>query len=313
MARASRPGVPREVVEVVEADLPEPGPGEALVRVAAAAVNQSEVLALRGGPYAQGLTWPVPLGYEGSGTVVGTGERVCWTPAAGSCADLAVLPRALLVPVPDALELTAAARVASAGLTASLLADVVPLEGRSAVVWGAAGPVGRMLTAVLAEGGAEVIGIASGPGRTAAARAAGAAHTVDRSAGDVARAVAAYTGGAGVAAVFDPVGGPTYRTSLALLGRRGCLVNYGDLADDLPRVDLMDLMDKGVFVTKFGGAGAGLDGVDHLRRLVGEALDLAVRRPPLVADGGMFELAEAAEAYEAVRSGPPGKVLVVSR
>jgi NADPH:quinone reductase len=49
------------------------------------------------------------------------------------------------------------------------------------------------------------------------------------------------TNGHGVAAVFDPVGAPTYRASLAMLGRRGCLINYGELSDELPAVELMDL------------------------------------------------------------------------
>jgi NADPH:quinone reductase len=88
VARALRPGSPQQVIEVAVEDIAELEPGQALVRVQAAAVNHSEGLALRGGAYAQGLLFPCPLGYEGAGTVVATGPqvriqpgtRVCWAP-----------------------------------------------------------------------------------------------------------------------------------------------------------------------------------------------------------------------------------------
>jgi NADPH2:quinone reductase len=81
----------------------------------------------------------------------------------------------------------------------------------------------------LAEQGVDVIGIASGK-RVDAVRAAGAHHVIDRSAEDVPDGVRVYTGGGGVAAVFDPIGAPTYETSLQLLSPRGCLINYGELS-----------------------------------------------------------------------------------
>jgi NADPH2:quinone reductase len=124
--------------------------------------------------------------------------------------------------------------------------------GQSAVVWGAAGSVGRLLVAFLAARGVSVIGIASGV-RTKAARAAGAAHVVDRSIADLVEDVRRHTGGRGAAAVFDPVGVATYETSLRLLAPRGYLVNYGQLSGALPNVDLGRLMEAGsIFVSKYG-------------------------------------------------------------
>ena len=63
VARALRPGAPRQVIDIALEDVAELEPGQALVRVQAAAVNHSEGLALRGGAYAQGLPFPCPLGY----------------------------------------------------------------------------------------------------------------------------------------------------------------------------------------------------------------------------------------------------------
>lgn len=178
VARALRPGAPHQVIDIAVEDIAELEPGQALVRVEAAAVNHSEGLALRGGAYAEGLQFPFPLGYEGAGTVVATGPqagiqagtRVCWAPVIGSCADYLTAPAGMLVPVPDGLSLEDAARLPSAGVTAQLLARVWPLAGKTAVVWGAAGPVGRMLVALLRDGGTEVIGVASGERIEAAPR-----------------------------------------------------------------------------------------------------------------------------------------------
>jgi NADPH2:quinone reductase len=129
----------------------------------------------------------------------------------------------MLAPIPDGLSFDAGASLAVAGLTAGGLARVWPLKGCSAVVWGAAGAVGRMLVATLADGGVDVIGIASGK-RVDCVRAAGANHVIDRNTEDVRDAVRARTGSHGVAAVFDPIGAHTYETSLQLLAPRGCLI-----------------------------------------------------------------------------------------
>ncbi|RII20739.1 Quinone oxidoreductase 1 [Streptomyces sp. YIM 130001] len=283
----------------------------------AASVNHSENLALEGGKYAEGLPFPCLLGYEGAGTVVAVGpdvelnagELACWSPFPGSCADYLLAPAAVLVPVPPGLTAEQAAAIPSAGAASQLLADVWPLRGRHAVVRGAAGPVGRLLVAVLAEAGAEVIGIAAGD-RTAAVTAAGAVLGIDRTTQDVVGAVEEHTGGAGAAAVFDPVGPATYRRSLEMLVPRGCYVNYGQLSGELPVVELTDLMDRGLFVTKFGGGG--IEGREQLRELVASALDLAVRTPGVVSDdGGRFPLDRAAQAYRELLSGPSGKTLVV--
>jgi NADPH2:quinone reductase len=165
VARARRPGPPEDIVEIAAEPIGPLASGEALVRVEAAALNHSELLALNGGHWTEGLGgsadevstalaggFPLELGYEGAGVVVAAapdagmtvGTRVCWAAVVGSCADYVVAPAALLVPVPGQLTTEEAARVPSAGATAQLLTRVWPLTGETAVVWGAAGPVGRM-------------------------------------------------------------------------------------------------------------------------------------------------------------------------
>ena len=168
-----------------------------------------------------------------------------------SCATFFVAAETIRAPLPDDLSFEDGASLAHAGLTAAGLVRHWPLEpGASAVVWGAAGAVGLLLVAYLAERGVRVIGIASGA-RVNAVRAAGATHAVDRTTADVHDAVLAATEGRGASAVFDPVGAETYPTSLGLLAPRGCLINYGQLSGGLPPIDLLRLMDAGsVFVTR---------------------------------------------------------------
>ena len=157
------------------------------------------------------------------------GTRVCWGAVLGSCATFVTAPASLLVTIPDSLSFEDGACLAVAGLTAGGLARAWPLKGRSAVAWGAAGAVGRMLVATLARQEVDVVGIASGK-RVDAVRAAGANHVIDRITHDARAVVKAYTGGCGVAAVFDPIGAATYKTSLQLLAPQGCLINSGELS-----------------------------------------------------------------------------------
>jgi len=216
----------------------------------------------------------------------------------------------MLAPIPDALSFEDAASMAVAGLTAGGLARVWPLEGRAAVVWGAAGAVGRMLVAILADRGVDVIGIASGQ-RVDGVRAAGANHVIDRNFQNVRDAVREYTGGRGVAAVFDPIGAPTYETSLQLLAPRGCLINYGELSGPVPDINLHKLFPGSVFVTKYNGM-RWVEGFHEFAGLIADALALAAKRPAVISEvAGRFPLDQVADAYRLLESASHGKVLVL--
>ena len=318
VARALRAGGP-EVIEVIAEELPPLQAHEALIRVDACGLNHAETL-IRSGTYAVRLPFPYAVGGEGSGVVAATGAdvsipvgtRVCWGTVLGSCATFLIAPAALLVPIPDALSFEDAASLAVAGLTAGGLARVWPLEGKTAVVWGAAGAVGRMLVAILASRGVDVIGIASGP-RVEAVKACGANLAIDRSAGAVRESVRAHTSGHGAAAVYDPIGASTYEISLDLLGARGCLINYGELSSAPPAVDLHQLFVRSLFVTKYNGS-RWVEGPHEFAGLIAAGLEIAVRRPAVVSGvAGRFPLERAAFAYRMLESDPAGKVLVIPR
>jgi NADPH2:quinone reductase len=316
VARALRAGGP-EVIEVAVEQLPPLGTGEALIRVEAAGLNHAETL-IRSGNYTVRLPFPYPLGGEGSGVVtaigpgvdIPVGTRVCWGAVLGSCATFVAAPASMLVPIPDGLTFEDAACLAVAGLTAGGLARVWPLKGRQAVVWGAAGAVGRMLVAILASQQVKVIGIASGK-RVDAVRAAGAVYVIDRAVEDVRKAVHAYTGGHGVAAVFDPIGASTYETSLQLLAPRGCLISYGELSGPAPAINLHQLFCGSLFVTKYNGM-HWVEGVYEFPALISEGLTLAAKRPAIISEvAGRFALNQIIDAYRKLESDPHGKVLVL--
>ena len=316
VARALRVGGP-DVIEVGVEELPPLRTGEALVRVEAAGLNHVETL-IRSGNYSVRLPFPYPLGGEGSGVVVATapgapisvGTRVCWAAVVGSCATFVTAPASMLVPIPEGLSFEDGACLAVAGVTAGGLARVWPLQGRQAVVWGAAGAVGRMLVAILADRQVEVIGIASGK-RVDAVRAAGAIHVIDRAVEDVREAVHGYTGGRGVAAVFDPIGASTYETSLQLLAPRGCLINYGELSGPAPAMNLHQLFSGSLFVTKYNGM-HWAEGVHEFPALISDGLTLATNRRAIISDiAGRFALNQVMDAYRELESDSHGKVLVL--
>jgi NADPH2:quinone reductase len=252
----AEPGGP-DVLALVEAPTPEPGPGEVRFDLAAAGVNFVEVYQREG-------RYPVPLpfvpGNEGAGTVsaVGdgvdglrVGDRVVSIDLKGAYAEQALVDADRAVLVPDGIDLDTAAAAFLQGLTAHyLLLDTYPVRpGDVVLVHAAAGGMGLLLTQLATRLGATVVGTASTPEKAALAREAGAVDVVPYA--DVAAAVEKATGGTGVAAVYDGVGRDTFDASLANLRRRGTLVLYGASSGAVPPSDPMRLQHAGsLFLTR---------------------------------------------------------------
>jgi NADPH:quinone reductase len=234
-----------EVLRLVERDLPVPGSGQLLVDVTAAGVNFADIYRRQGiRPYA-GDT-PFVIGSEGSGTVVAAGpdtagldqgDRVAWADAPGSYAEQVLVPADRAVPVPDGVDLDAAAAVMLQGMTAHYLShDTYPITpGDAAVVHAAAGGVGLLLTQMIKMRGGVVIATTSTTEKAELATDAGA----DRTAGydNFGAVVREITGGDGAAVVYDGIGQATFDDSLAALRRRGYMVLYGGASGQVPPVD----------------------------------------------------------------------------
>jgi NADPH2:quinone reductase len=235
-----------EAMKVVELDDPVPGEGDLLVEVAAAGVNYIDTYQ-RSGLYPKPT--PFGLGLEGAGTVralgpgttgFAVGDRVAWSEAQGSYAELVVVPAGRAVHVPEEVSDEQAVGALLQGMTAHfLVTSTYPVaRGDAVLVHAAAGGVGLLLTQLATERGAQVIGTVSTAEKAALAKDAGAAEVIRYTeVADLAAEVRALTDGQGVSVVYDGVGRTTFDASLASLRPRGMLVLFGAASGPVPPVD----------------------------------------------------------------------------
>ncbi|MEN0072229.1 MAG: quinone oxidoreductase [Propionicimonas sp.] len=260
---AREPGGP-EVLEYTELPDPSPGPGQLLVEVAAAGVNFIDTYR-RAGVYR--MPFPHVVGSEGAGRVVATGpevagfvpgDRVSWDAAPGSYADLALVPAANAVRVPDGVDLTTAGALPLQGMTAHYLVNstFAVQAGQDVLLHAGAGGVGLLLTQLAVARGGRVITTVGSEAKAALSREAGAAEVIDYSTlrelvADLPPLVRELTGGDGVHVAYDGVGRATFDASLASLRRRGMLVLFGGSSGQVPPVDLQRLNAGGsLYVTR---------------------------------------------------------------
>jgi NADPH2:quinone reductase len=310
-----------DVLQLRECEVGEPGPGQLLVRLAAAGVNFVDTYQ-REGIYP--MSTPYVMGNEGAGTVeavgpgvTGTavGDRVAWSQTLGSAAGLALIPESDTVPVPAGLSLELAAGVLLQGMTAHYLVNsTYPIAaGDTVLVHAAAGGVGQLLVQLAKARGGRVIGTVSTPAKAEKARSLGADEVINyTSVSDVAAAVRELTGGQGVAAVYDGVGKDTFDGSLASLRPRGMLALFGGASGQVPPFDLQRLNSGGsLFVTRPTLKHYILTR-DELLWRGGEVLSAVADGSLQVEIGGRYPFAEAHRAYEDLTGRKTtGKLLLV--
>jgi len=248
-----------EVLRYEEIPVPEPGAGEARVKIEAIGLNYIDIYQ-RTGLYP--LKVPFTLGMEGAGIVdavgadvveVKKGDHVAYSMHLGSYAEYAVVPAWKLVPLPRSIDSRSAAAVMLQGMTAHYLTrSTYPLKkGETALVHAAAGGVGLLLIQVAKRTGATVFGTVSTEEKAKLAREAGADEVILYTQTDFLTEVKRLTNGAGVHVVYDSVGKDTFEKSLDCLRPRGYLVLFGNSSGPVPPFDLGRLAAKGsLFVTR---------------------------------------------------------------
>ena len=233
-----------EVLESVDADKPAPGARQALVRIEAIGVNFIDVYH-RTGLYK--LALPFTPGSEAAGVVeavgegvtrVRAGDRVAYAMVPGAYAEYAGVPEERLIVLPAGIDAKIAAATMLQGMTAHYLAvSTFPLrEGHTALVHAAAGGVGALLVQIARQRGARVFGTASTK-HLGIAREAGADLVIDYTTTDFEDEVMRATDGRGADVVYDSVGRTTFDKSLAVHGRRGMLVLFGQSSGPVAPVD----------------------------------------------------------------------------
>ena len=296
---------PPEVLELREVPVPEPGPGEVLVRLHAVGVNFSDTERRRG-VYA-GLELPWIPGTEGAGRIEAVGQDVApalldrrvafWAmpPAvSGTYAEYAVAPVSSLFLLAPETPFDLGAALPQQGLTAYGLAFFASAirPGDAVLVHAAAGGVGQILVQLLLRQGARVFGTVSTPEKAAAVAALGAEPLLYGK--DLPERVSAALDGRGVDRVYDSVGKATQDQSLAMLAPYGELIHFGEASGAPVPVDPDQLYDRCLKVGAFGlyiddPEAWGAARRDLLAWVEAGELEISISR--------RFPLAEAAEAH----------------
>ncbi len=309
-----------EVLRVEEIPAPRPGPGEALVKLAAIGINFMDVQQ-RLGRYPAML--PFIPGAEGAGVVealgprvteVETGERVTYAMAPGSYAEYAVVPVGKLVRMPDQMDFRMAAAVMLQGMTAHYLThSTYPVkEGDTCLVHAAVGGVGGLLVQMAKLQGARVIGTASSPQKVDRALSLGADEVIRYSDQDFEDEVRRLTEGRGVEVVYDGVGKATFEKDLYCLAPRGYLVLFGQSSGPVSTLDTQILGVRGsLYLTRPSLDHYTLTREELLWR-AGHVLGWVAAGQIRINIGGEFPLDSAAEAHRRLESRQSmGKLLLI--
>lgn len=309
-----------EVLRYEEVALPEPGAGEARVKIEAVGVNYIDIYQ-RKGQYPDPL--PVIPGREAAGVVdavgpgvsdLAPGARVVYAMHVGSYAEYAIVPVRRLVPIPNAVEVRVAAAAMLQGLTAHYLThSTYPLQpGDTALIHAAAGGVGLLLVQMAKRRGARVIGTVSTRQKADLARQAGADEVILYTEVDFETETRRLTNGQGVNVVYDSVGQTTFDKSLNSLAPRGYLALYGQSSGPVPPLNPQVLSAKGsLYLTRPNLMHYTLDRAELLKR-AGDLFDWIIAGTLTVRIDATFPLAEAAVAHRCLEERKTaGKVLLI--
>ncbi|MFM9372747.1 zinc-binding alcohol dehydrogenase family protein [Streptomyces sp. Da 82-17] len=300
-----------EVLRLVAAEVPEPGPGQVSVDVAWAGVNFADLKARSDGyrvtslPHRPGLEVSGHVRAVGEGvTALRVGQEVAGFLQGGGYAEVVVAEAAAVFALPDGVDLRTAATLPTVLPTAhALIHEVGRLRaGETVLVQGAAGGIGTAVVQLArAAGAGAVYGVTSSKAKAEYARAHGYddVFPADSFGEDVRRA----TGGRGVDLVLDPVGGDTLRRGLDALATFGRLVSFGNASGAAPwQTGQADLAVRGLAVGGFSVLNLAATAPDALRDLTGRALRAVVDGTVALPVTAEFPLRDAAEAHRLVDS-----------
>ncbi len=313
------PGGPDRLTRA-EVTLPEPGPGEILVRQTAIGVNFIDVYH-RIGLYPLPAL-PMPLGVEGAGVVaavgpgvtgLAVGDRIAYGGApVGAYASERLLPAARAIPLPAAIGDAVAAAGVVKGITAHmLLTQVWPVgPGTVALVHGAAGGLGSLLTAWAKRLGATVIGTVGSAAKAELARASGADSVIVGRDADFVSAVRDLTQGRGADVAYDGIGGATLERTLACVRPFGVVASIGQVAGRIPPLDIEALGPRRALSLARPSVMAYMGDLDRYRAAAAAVLAIiADGLEPVI--GARYPLAEAAQAHADLEAGrTAGSVLL---
>jgi NADPH:quinone reductase len=289
--------------------VPEPGPGEVLVEVHAAAVNPLDVVNALGG-----LGTPLPMipGGDYAGIVVSDGNhngQEVWgsgpalgmalgTKRPGTHARFVTLPQTWLSRKPERLTMTEAAAIGRSYFTAwqTVINAMELMPGETILITGGAGMVGQAATAIARWRGAEPI-VA---GRR---KPAGVEHFIDTSSSDIREAVLELTDGRGADMALDTVGGALFQPALRSLRFGGRMVGIFSAPEPQAGFSVAEIYNRQLHVTGLASVFMDGAGVAHIFGQLRPLFDRGFLLPPAVKT---WPLKDAAQAYQTVLDGSAG-------
>jgi len=322
VVEAAHPGGP-DVLVTATRPVPAAGPGEVLLRVAAAGVNRPDLLQ-RQGKYPPPAGASDLIGLEVAGTIVGVGEgvtdwhprdRVCALVAGGGYAEYCVAPAPQCLPVPPGFSMVEAAAMPETFFTVwtNVFERGRLQAGERLLVHGGASGIGTTAIMLARAFGATVYATAGGADKCAACERLGATRAIDYRTEDFVEVLRDITRGRGVDVILDMVGGDYVARNLEALAVEGRLVQIAFLRGARAEVNLTPIMQKRITFTgstlrprtvQQKGAIA-----RSLREHVWPKLEEGVIRPAIHAT---FPLAEASKAHAELERGEHvGKIVLV--
>jgi NADPH2:quinone reductase len=250
----TRYGAPDDL-EVADIAAPKPGPGEALVKIHAAALNFFDTLIIAG-KYQFKPAPPFSPAAEFAGTVEALGpgvtsfkpgDRVLGYMTYGAAREFVAVDAGKLIKIPDALDFDRAAGLCiTYGTTFHALKDRARLKGgESLAVLGASGGVGLAAVELGKIMGARVIACASSDDKLAFTRKHGADDAINYASEDIKESLRRVTGGKGADVIYDPVGGKYTEPALRSIAWQGRFLVVGFAAGDIPKLPLNLVLLKG--------------------------------------------------------------------
>ena len=256
-AVAPQPGEADEIA-LVERPVPRPGPGEVLIKVAAAGVNRPDILQRRG------LYPPPPgasdvLGLEIAGIVAAagagaeslSGQKVCALVAGGGYAQYCVAPAGTCLPVPEVMSMVEAAAMPETLFTVwvNLFERGFAADGDRVLVHGGTSGIGTMAIALGKLFGLTIIVTCGDDAKCAAAIKLGAAAAINYRTQDFVAEVERSTAGKGVAVVLDMVGGDYLPRNLMCLSEDGRHVSIAFQRGAKAEIVIPDIMRRRLTLT----------------------------------------------------------------
>jgi len=310
-----------EVLVYEDVPVPEPGPSQVLVRVAAASVNPVDA-AIREDAFPTPKQPPKTLGSDGAGavervgenvTAVRPGERVFFSGlgvgSEGSYAEFALIAEAQAVPIPSALSYAQAAALGMTAPTAyyALVRRGNVAAGETVLVQGAAGGVGSAAVQLARARGARVLATVSGAEQAKLVRELGAEQVIDFTTEDVVARVLELTGGHGVDLVHELVISANLPADLRLVAKGGRVVCTGRGPSPEVTLPIGPALAKDVSLLFMSLNNAGRAGVAAIAREVAELAAAGDIRPVI---GATLPLAQARRAHEMLAGKHLGKIIL---